>query len=59
MQAEKILIIEDEKKISDIVKSYLEREGFNVTAAETGEKALKLKIQDPNKRLKNIPRKKE
>ena len=39
---EKILIVEDEKKISDIVKSYLEREGFNATAAETGREALKL-----------------
>jgi len=41
-EAEKILIIEDEKKISDIVKSYLERDGFNVTVAETGKEALKL-----------------
>ena len=40
--AEKILIIEDEKKISDIVKSYLERDGFNVTVAETGREALRL-----------------
>ena len=39
---EKILIIEDEKKISDIVESYLERDGFNVTVAETGREALKL-----------------
>lgn len=41
-EAEKILIIEDEKKISDIVKSYLERDGFNVTVVETGREALKL-----------------
>ena len=38
----KILIIEDEKKISDIVKSYLERDGFEAEVAETGEKALGL-----------------
>jgi len=38
----KILIVEDEKKISDIVKTYLEREGFNAAVAETGEQALKL-----------------
>lgn len=37
---EKILIIEDEKKISDIVRGYLEKEGFSVTAAATGEEAL-------------------
>ncbi len=36
----KILIVEDEKKIADIVKSYLEREGFEVTAVETGEAAI-------------------
>ncbi len=39
---EKILIVEDEKKIADIVKTYLDREGFSVTIAETGTKALKL-----------------
>jgi len=36
----KILIVEDEKKISDIVKSYLERDGFNVTVVATGAAAL-------------------
>jgi DNA-binding response OmpR family regulator len=41
MEAGRILIVEDEKKISDIVKSYLEREGYEVTAAATGESALK------------------
>ncbi len=42
MSNEKILIVEDEKKIADIVKSYLKRDGFNVNIAETGEQALKL-----------------
>ncbi len=42
MPAEKILIVEDEKKISDIIKSYFEKEGFDVTVAETGSKALQL-----------------
>lgn len=41
MENAKILIIEDEKKISDIVKSYLEREGFAVVVAGTGGAALK------------------
>lgn len=36
----KILIVEDEKKIADIVKSYLERESYEVTAVETGEAAI-------------------
>jgi len=38
----KILIVEDERKISDIVKTYLEREGFNTEIAETGEQTLRL-----------------
>jgi DNA-binding response OmpR family regulator len=37
-----ILIVEDENKISDVVAMYLEREGFSVTAADTGEKALNI-----------------
>lgn len=37
-----ILIVEDEKKISSIVRAYLEKEGFSVQIAETGEEALKL-----------------
>jgi DNA-binding response OmpR family regulator len=41
MESGKILIIEDEQKIADIVKSYLQREGYNVTAAATGESALR------------------
>jgi DNA-binding response OmpR family regulator len=40
MNNEKILIVEDEKKISDIVRSYLERNGFKVAIANTGQDAL-------------------
>ncbi len=36
-----ILIVEDEESISSFVKMYLEREGFNVTVAPTGEAAIK------------------
>jgi DNA-binding response OmpR family regulator len=39
---ESILIVEDEKKISDIVRAYLEKEGFRVRVAETGGDALRL-----------------
>ena len=42
MANEKILIVEDEKKISDVVKSYLERDGFTVSVADTGQRALQL-----------------
>ena len=41
MERGKVLIVEDEKKISDIVKSYLERDGFEVTVAANGGAALK------------------
>jgi|SRR5208283_1009921 len=41
MESGRILIVEDEKKISGIVRSYLEREGFEVTAVETGEAAIR------------------
>ncbi|BCB95929.1 DNA-binding response regulator [Dissulfurispira thermophila] len=40
MSNKSILIVEDEKKIADIVKSYLERDGFKVAIANTGQDAL-------------------
>lgn len=42
MPNEKILIVEDEKKIAEVVKLYLERDGFNVSIASTGQTALQL-----------------
>ncbi|MEJ2684586.1 MAG: response regulator transcription factor [Candidatus Sulfobium sp.] len=39
-QRESILIVEDEKKIAEIVKAYLEKEKYRVEHAETGEEAL-------------------
>jgi DNA-binding response OmpR family regulator len=35
-----ILIVEDEKKIADITRAYLERDGYSVRHAETGQEAL-------------------
>ncbi|MEW5744316.1 MAG: response regulator transcription factor [Nitrospirota bacterium] len=40
MAHERVLIVEDEKKIADIVTSYLEREGFDAVVAPTGHEAL-------------------
>ncbi len=40
-QRESILIVEDEKKIAEIVKAYLEKEKYRVEHAETGEEAFK------------------
>jgi DNA-binding response OmpR family regulator len=39
---ETILIVEDEKKIADIVDRYLRKEGFRTAVADSGEKALNL-----------------
>ena len=39
MKSGRILVVEDEGKIAEIVKAYLEREGFQIIVAETGEKA--------------------
>jgi len=42
MRAEKILIVDDEKDIVDIVKAYLEKEGYPTIEAYDGESALEL-----------------
>lgn len=42
MSGGKILIIEDEGKIAEIVKAYLEKEGFQITHAETGSEAISM-----------------
>ncbi|HZJ83302.1 MAG TPA: response regulator transcription factor [Clostridia bacterium] len=42
MDYKKILVVEDEKNISDVIKAYLEKENYEVLSAFDGEKALKL-----------------
>jgi DNA-binding response OmpR family regulator len=42
----KILVVDDEQKIVDIVRAYLEREGFRVVTAIDGEAALKVFRQE-------------
>ena len=42
VQKELILVVEDEHKIADIVRAYLEREGYEVKLAATGGDALRL-----------------
>ncbi len=37
-----ILVVEDESKIAEIVRAYLEKENFNVTVAGTGREAISL-----------------
>ena len=38
----KILVVEDEKNISHVIKAYLEKEGFDVTIAIDGNEALEM-----------------
>lgn len=40
MKGIRILVVEDEEKIAEIVRAYLEKDGFRVTVAETGQKAI-------------------
>ncbi len=35
-----ILVVDDERKIRDLLRSYLEREGYAVLVADTGQRAL-------------------
>lgn len=42
MKGGKILVVEDEEKIADIVKLYLEKDGFTVSVAGTGQKAISM-----------------
>ena len=43
----KILVVDDEKPISDIIKFNLTKEGFNVDTAYDGEEAVK-KVEEYN-----------
>ena len=42
MKSSRILVVEDETKIAEIVKAYLEKDSFEVTVAHTGGKAVSL-----------------
>lgn len=39
---ENILVVEDEKNISDVIQAYLEKEGFNPIIARDGERAMEI-----------------
>lgn len=47
--SKKILVVEDEKEILDLIQMYLEREGYRTVTAMTGFEALKLiKMEHPH-----------
>ncbi|MGE5591153.1 MAG: response regulator, partial [Bacillota bacterium] len=41
----RILVVDDEPMILEVVRAYLEREGYAVTTAENGESALALEAR--------------
>lgn len=45
MTNKKILIVEDEKRIRDLLRDYLNKEGYNVTLASHGEEGLDLALK--------------
>ena len=47
MKKETILVVDDEEDILELVRYNLQREGYQVEAASSGEKALKLARQQP------------
>jgi len=48
----RILIVDDEKAIGDIIKYNLEKEGFEVELAFDGEEGLeKIKVREPHLRV--------
>lgn len=46
MAKAKILVVDDEKKIIELVRLYLEKDGFSVVVAGDGEKALELAARE-------------
>lgn len=46
MEHKNILVVEDEKNISDLIKAYLEKEGYNVFLAFDGQNALDIFSQE-------------
>ncbi len=49
MRDKKILVVDDEKKICDLLKAYLEKDGYDVMIANDGKQALDLaKTQNPD-----------
>lgn len=42
MESRHILVVEDEKRLQDVIRIYLEREGYRVTQAYDGEEAMRV-----------------
>ncbi len=49
MRNKKVLVVDDEKKITDLLKAYLEKDGYEVLVANDGSQSLDLaKTQNPD-----------
>lgn len=46
MTNRKILIVEDEKRLRDLIRDYLKKEGYHITLAVNGEEGLHLALQE-------------
>ena len=44
MQAGKILVVDDDKNICELLRLYIEKEGFEVDIANDGKRALELPL---------------
>lgn len=52
--AQKLLIVDDERDILDMLKKFFERKGYDVMAADSGQAALRLAQQKPDMILLDI-----
>ena len=53
---EKILVVDDEKEIAEVIALYLRNEGYEVEVAHTGLEALKKVEENPPKLARGIDR---
>jgi len=47
MKGQRVLVVDDEENIRSLVRMYLEREGYRILEAETGDTALESIMQEP------------
>lgn len=48
VSARKVLVVEDDENVMDVIKTWLEREGYEVLAADDGKRGLELTAQGPD-----------
>ena len=43
----RVLVVEDDSKTADIVRAYLEKDGYSVTTARDGKDGLRAALSEP------------